>query len=275
MKKLSVISILIIIFLLIFLINVKANETSRIVIDFEQFELSSNQPLTRQMFRENGINTSNWDNNLSTNGSIKAEPNGNKYLSIFSPEGSYGPKKSGLQTEIQIDPGKEYYMQYDLMFDENFSFGSEYRGGKLPGLTSGARCSGACDGTDGFAARFMWRRNGEGEVYLCHLDQVSEFCDDYYFTDEYGNRFEFEKGKKYTISEYIRLNTDPQVADGQIKVEVDGIPVLDISNIRLVTNDDKIDTFYLSMFYGGSTSKWAASNDSYVYIDNIYLYKIN
>ncbi len=273
MKK-KVFRSLIIATLVVFIIEFKANDRYVLNIDFEQFALSDESPLTRKMFNDNGINTSNWDNNLTSHGKIE-EYNENKYLSIFSPEGSYGSKSSGLQLEINIPPGFEYEMQYDIMFDQVFSFGSEYRGGKLPGITAGKRCSGVCDGSDGFAARFMWRRDGEGELYLCHLDQLSEYCDDYYFKNPTGDVFKFEKGRIYTISEYVRLNSEPDVYDGQITVEVDDHQVLNVSNIRLVTNEDKIDTFYLSMFYGGSSAKWAASTDSYIYIDNIKLHRLS
>ncbi len=251
-------------------------KAAEVTIDFENFPLSSNQPLTRQVFIDNGIEISNWDNNLQSNGRIEETEDGNRYLSIYTPKGGYGTKTSGLQLEVKLPPGSEYFMSYSFMFDQNFSFGSEYRGGKLPGITAGKRCSGVCDGTDGFAARFMWRRNGEGELYLCSLDKTSEYCDDYYFTDpQTGQTLNFEPGQKYNIEEYVRLNTGPLNRDGQIIVWISGVEVLNLDQIRLVTNEDLIDTFYLSMFYGGSTDKWQASNDSYFFIDDIYLRRLN
>lgn len=274
MKKRIYFIIFIVVLLVVFRVRVKAQDDYTLSLDFEDFPLSSETPLTRKVFNGLGYETSNWDNNLTSHGSIETK-DGNQYLSIFSPSGSYGTKTSGLQTEIKLKPGSEYYMSYDFMFDQDFSFGSQSRGGKLPGLTAGKRCSGVCDGTDGFAARFMWRRNGEGELYLCYLDQTSEDCDDIYFTDPNTNkRFEFKTGQQYNIEEYVKLNSGPNNYDAQIIVKIDGQEVLNVNGIRLVTNDDKIDTFYLSMFYGGSTDLWKASNDSYYYIDNIYLQRL-
>lgn len=275
MKRSMYVILFVIVVLLLLKVKLGAEINYEILIDFEQFPLSSERKLTRNVFNELGYETSNWDNNLASHGTIE-EVDGNKYLSIFSPNGSYGTKTSGLQTEIKLKPGNEYYMSYDFMFDENFSFGSEYRGGKLPGITAGNRCSGECDGKDGFAARFMWRRNGEGELYLCYLDQTSEYCDDFYFKDPVTNkRFQFKREQMYNIEEYVRLNTGPNNYDGQITVAIDGVTVLNVEDIRLVTNNDKIDTFYLSMFYGGSTEKWRASSDSSYYIDNIYLQRLS
>lgn len=274
MKKRVYLVIFIIVLVVVFRIRVKAQDDYSLSINFEEFPLSSEQPLTRKIFYSLGYSTSDWDNNLLSHGSIETK-DGNQYLSIFTPKDSYGSKASGLQMEIKIKPGSEYYMSYDFMFDQDFSFGSVSRGGKLPGITAGNRCSGVCDGTDGFAARFMWRRNGEGELYLCYLDQSSEYCDDIYFIDPQTNKhFEFNKGQEYNIEEYVKLNSGPQNYDGQIIVNIDGQEVLNVNGIRLVTNDDKIDTFYLSMFYGGSTNLWKASNDSYYYIDNIYLQRL-
>ncbi len=243
---------------------------------FDNLNSVNENILTREVLNQNDISTSAWDNNLETNAKIREEINGNKYLAIYSPKGSYGPKNSGIQVEIELEPGNEYYMSYDMMFDDDFSFGSQYRGGKLPGLTAGNRCENECDGTDGFASRFMWRKAGEGELYLCNVDKKSEYCDDYYFkTNDSSGKFKFEKGTKYNISEYVRLNSGPENYDGQIIVMIDNEEVLNLENIRLVTNEDQIDTFYLSMFFGGSSPLWSASNDSYFYMDNIYIEKIS
>lgn len=257
-------------------IGINIYDAAVININFEDFPLSSEQPLSRAVFADAGVETSNWDNNLTENGAIKESEDGNRYLSIFSPAGGFGPHKSGIQTEIKLNPGKEYYMSYDFMFEKNFSFGSEYRGGKLPGITAGNRCSNKCDGTDGFAARFMWRRDGEAELYLCSVDTKSDYCEDVYLTDPQTNaNFVFNTGQVYNIEEYVKLNSGPNNYDGEIRVMIDGVEVLDLEGIRLVTDEDLIDTFYLSMFYGGNSSKWRAGRDSYFYMDNIYLRKLS
>ncbi len=239
-----------------------------VVIDFNEF---STGEFSRSELRDFGYSVSTWDNNLKKHSNVNRDGSGNQYLSVYTPQGTYGTKTSGVQFEIELAPADAYYMSYDFMFDEDFSFGQEYQGGKLPGLTSGNRCSKKCDGTDGFAARFMWRQNGLAELYLCNVDKKSQYCDDYYFRDNDGNNIYFERNHKYHIEEYVRINSGPNNFDGQIIIYLDGQEVINLNCLRLVTDSDQIDTFYFSTFHGGSTNKWAASNDSYIYFDNLYI----
>lgn len=55
-------------------------------------------------------------------------------------------------------------LSYAVRFSSNFNF---VLGGKLPGLYGGIGNTGGNipDGTDGFSTRYMWGRNGVGEVY--------------------------------------------------------------------------------------------------------------
>lgn len=247
------------------------NHEDSFLLDFSTID---GDTLTRSELKEDGYVATDWDNNLEDHTSI-VEIAGNKVLEVFYPEGQSGTKGTGTQFELDLNPGREYYMSYDFMFDENFSFGSEYQGGKLPGITAGKRCSGVCDGTDGFAARFMWRRDGLAELYLCNVDKKSDYCDDIYFKHSDGSKVYFERGVKYTIEEYVRLNSGPNNYDGQIVITLNGEEVLNLEGIRLVTDDDLIDTFYFSTFHGGSGAKWVTSNDSYMYYDNIYVEKLS
>ena len=54
-------------------------------------------------------------------------------------------------------------------FSVQLMFGSEFdfvKGGKLPGLYGGGTsCSGGAESERCFSTRFMWRRDGDGEVY--------------------------------------------------------------------------------------------------------------
>lgn len=161
-------------------INVEAEVISDLpkerLITFDNLDIGT---VSRRTFNELGIPLDNWDNNLTQHVTIESDINGNNYLSIFTPKGTYGTKDSGAQFEIELYPSTFYYSSYDIMFDKNYSWGGTSKGGKLPGLTAGGRCAAECDGTDGFATRYMWRREGEGELYLCNLDKESaENCDD-------------------------------------------------------------------------------------------------
>lgn len=242
-----------------------------LILNFEDFDLGH---ISRQILTNHGYSVSNWDNNLETNAQV-IENNGNKALQVFYPEGGYNSKGSGIQFELNLNPGYQYKASYDFMMSKDFSYGGQYEGGKLPGITAGNRCSGTCDGTDGFAARYMWRRDGAGELYLCNVDKTSQYCDDYYFTDpNTGEKYYFKPGVKYNISEIVTLNSGPNNYDGSVVVSVNNQEVLNLQNIRLVTNDQLIDTFYFSTFHGGNSELWGPLNDSYIYFDNIDIQKL-
>ena len=130
-----------------------------------------------------------------------------------------------------------------MMFGSEFDF---VKGGKLPGLFGGqVSCSGGAESEECFSTRFMWRRDGDGEVYgylpnkqVCSgiashslsftVLQVDGFCDapDVHCNYDYGHSlgrgsWQFVPGEWLTISQTIRLNT-VSVMDGSIVVKVDG-----------------------------------------------------
>lgn len=240
-------------------------------LSFENGALGSSY--VRKLWKEE-IATGNWDNGLSARTKItdKKVTDGSKALEINYPKGGFGTSQTGTQVELQLPSDDEYYASYDVQFDENFSFGGEYEGGKLPGLTSGKRCSSTCDGTDGFGTRYMWRRDGQIVLYLFHMDKEGEYGDDIPLVNPDGTKVKFEKGKWYNLKQHVKVNSAPDKSDGEITIWVNDVKVLEMKNIRLVSNDDGIDTFYMSSFHGGSTAKWAPLNDSKLYIDNIEIY---
>ncbi|MFV0250071.1 MAG: polysaccharide lyase [Bacilli bacterium] len=248
-------------------------EEYEVYLDFSS--LSINESLSRSKLNALGILTDNWDNGLSTRTKI-IDDNGNNILQVYYPAGGYGPQQTGMQVEFILNDNIEYYMSYDFMFDENFSFGSSSKGGKLPGITGGERCGSdfICDGTNGFSARFMWRSEGLGELYLYHADKTGSYGDDIAFMSN-GSQVQFSRNKWYNIKEYVKMNIEPNKYDAVVKIWINDILVVDITNIRLSTNGDMIDTFYFSTFHGGSTSAWAVGHDSYMYYDNINLSKNN
>lgn len=64
------------------------------------------------------------------------------------------------------------------MFTSEFEF---VKGGKMPGMYGGKMgCGGGVNAAEQgcFSARLMWRREGEGTVYLyAPYDQAEGFCD--------------------------------------------------------------------------------------------------
>ena len=71
----------------------------------------------------------------------------------------------------------------------------------------------------------MWRRQGDGEVYLyAPYHQAADFCDrpGYHCNYDYGNSvargsWRFERDMWHSIEQQIRLNT-PGKLDGHLKL---------------------------------------------------------
>ena len=112
-------------------------------------------------------------------------------------------------------------------------FGSEFdfvKGGKLPGLFGGdTSCSGGAESERCFSTRFMWRRDGDGEVYgYLPNEQAGGFCDDpdVHCNYDYGHSlgrgsWQFVPGEWVRIAQVVTLNT-PGSLDGSIVVLVNG-----------------------------------------------------
>jgi hypothetical protein len=153
--------------------------------------------------------------------------------------------------------------QYDVKFSGDFTW---VKGGKLPGLTSSPYSPTGCisnDDFDGFSARYMWREEGLLEGYIYNPDKV-ETCGDYYASNPI---FYFTQGVWYTLKQEIYVG-DPGVDNGYIKAWVNGLQVLDITNILLRKSPDIfIDEAKIDTFFGGSDNNWAPSTDQYAYFD--------
>ncbi len=238
---------------------------------FEDYK--SGTAYTRDLWEEDGFNPNNWDNGLEERAKISSKrySTGSKSLEIEYDEDEYGSQDTGAQVELMLPPRDEYYASYKVKFEDGFSWGSDKKGGKLPGLTGGDKCGDdfVCDGTDGFSARYMWRDEGYPELYLYAADMESgQYGDDIPFQVD-GTDFQFETGKWYTITEHVKLNSDSDSDDGVVETWVNGEKVIDLDDITFVTNDQKIDTFYFSTFFGGHDKDWAPSNTSYSYFDDL------
>ncbi len=235
--------------------------------------ISEGIAFVRELWEQEGLTTGDWDNGLEERTKITYDESatGNSALEVIYPKGQFGSEETGVQVEIELKPSKEYYASYKVKFDDGFSWGSENLGGKLPGLTGGDKCGDdfVCDGTDGFSARFMWRDEGYPELYLYSADMENDaYGDDIDFMSN-GERFQFETGKWYTITEHVEMNSTPYSDDGVVEVWVDGEQMIDLDDITFVTDQQKIDTFYFSTFHGGHDESWAPTVTSKAYFDDI------
>lgn len=200
---------------------------------------------------------------------ITSDPSGKfkKVIHIAYPKGSADPSYAratgnpvgGAEflANLHLSPTDSIHLRYSLRFADNFDF---VRGGKLPGLYGGTALGGgdSPDGSNGFSTRFMWRKNGMGEVYA-YLPK------DALYGISYGQgSFQFSPGKWYTLEQAVDLNT-PKVPDGRIRIWVDGAQVMDIKNLEFRSTDSlKIQGIFFSTFFGGHDASWATPNDTYI-----------
>jgi len=195
---------------------------------------------------------------------------GRQSLKVAFPKSAVGPARGGYQAKVLLEPREQYYLSYWLRFSENFSWGNAEHGGKLPGLAQGKTCSGGdiCDGSNGFTARYMWRRNGAAVLYLYHMDKPHQWGEDFPLAVEGDGLLVFKPGEWVNLVQRVKINTGEQ-ANGELQIWANGVEALSLSGLRFVTGGYKIDTFYFSTFHGGNTPEWGPLNDSYLWIDDI------
>lgn len=165
--------------------------------------------------------------------------------------------------------------QYDVYFQDNFIWN---KGGKLPGLYGGhTSCSGGINPSNEkcFSIRYMWRENGEGEVYgYLPKNQDETFCNNivmgcngtgYGYSIDRG-KFKFSHKKWYTLKQEIKLNTKNN--NGYIKVFFG-----EKNNIKPVINENKVNfktienIFVIGIqfetFFGGGDVTYASPKNQY------------
>ncbi|NET30831.1 MAG: hypothetical protein F6K19_02355 [Cyanothece sp. SIO1E1] len=189
-----------------------------------------------------------------------------RFLRVRYPAGSASPSVSrnegtplgGAQfyADLNISPQTALRLSYFVRFSENFDF---VKGGKLPGLFGGTGGSGGRipNGTDGFSTRLMWRREGKGEVYA-YLPTSEK-----YGTSIGRGTWRFQPGVWHRIEQEVILNR-PATSDGQVRIWVDGVQVVDQAGLTFRTVDTlKINGIFFSTFFGGGDSSWATPQDVY------------
>ena len=169
-----------------------------------------------------------------------------------------------------IPNSQEYYLSYWVKFDGDFDFdGPKLSGGKLPGLGSGDLASGGQKptGTNGFTSRYMWREDGKATLYLYHMDQPGTYGEDVLLKGSDGQDKYFERGKWHNLIQRVKVNDGSQ-SNGEIDVWMDGEQVLDMDNLKFMTNGQGIDTTYFSTFHGGYGSDWWPEKNDNAYFDD-------
>jgi hypothetical protein len=158
--------------------------------------------------------------------------------------------------DLGIQPQNALRLSYYVRFSDNFDF---VKGGKLPGLFGGDGPSGGYipNGEDGFSARLMWRRRGDGEVYA-YLP-TSEV----HGTSIGRGKWRFRRGVWQHIQEEVVLN-EPGQANGRVRLWFNGNKVLDEDDLTFRNVDSlRINGLFFSTFFGGGDPSWATPEDVY------------
>ena len=228
---------------------------------------------------------------------VKA-PDGVTSIQSHYPKGSFNPShqpKGGIgfyaagPKSVDLTTAKEVTLSYSVLFPKGFDF---VKGGKMPGLcasppspskhaspthtlislpylTDGGNsekeatgCSGGRRDNGCFSARFMWRREGAGEIYtylppgspenkaVCKVPPQSE-CNDVYGASVGRGSFKFTPGKRNTIGQRNRLN-DVGKANGELELFVNGKSVYTVPGLVLRTAaSGRIRGIQMQSFFGG------------------------
>lgn len=169
-----------------------------------------------------------------------------------------GVKEGGAQLLGQLPGGSSdrLFLRYFVRFPSDFDF---VKGGKLPGFYGGTNISGGNipNGSDGFSTRFMWRSEGQGEVYA-YLPSSTKFG-----TSLGRGSFRFVPGKWHCIEQELNLNT-PGQPDGQVRVWLDSEPVFEQAQLFFRSVGElRIEGVFFSTFFGGGDPSWAPPRDTH------------
>jgi hypothetical protein len=190
-------------------------------------------------------------------------------LRVLYPRGGVSSQPSGAQWKMNFGTRySELSCAYDVRFAPGFDF---VKGGKLPGLAGGAANSGGekPTGRDGWSARMMWRTGGAVVQYVYHVDQPTEFGED--FSWNVGGQRYFSPGTWHRVEHRIVINR-PGQRDGVVQGWFDGTLALDRRDVRFRDVETfAIDLFYFSTFFGGSDPTWAASKDERIDFDRFVI----
>ncbi len=221
---------------------------------------------------------SGWDNGFASVQSkkLKVTMPKNHHLSNTNSN----PFDDGLRCRIDVPERDGYELQFDVIFQSNFSFSG---GGKVGfGFVVGKGVSGldttAIREMQGGSFRVVWDLQN-GNHYLCpyvyYQDMVNENGRDFI-----NHRFPLEARKRYTIRLRIESNTTGDSADGYAKMEISTNygntfqTVWEKSDIRWSGNEDPffrhIRQFYFQNFRGGRGSQYDGDRgDQSVYFDHV------
>ncbi|WP_309387324.1 polysaccharide lyase [Cerasicoccus frondis] len=206
------------------------------------------------------------------------QENGNQSLQVLYPADHYdlgGAQGSGCSFEIELPAEAEYYLSFDVTFQQNEVGVFDWvKGGKLPGLAGGTHPSGGNYSPDGFSMRYMWKEGGRLVIYAYWLDQQGTVSG----SKHYGQDLDLgdvvlTPGVTYELVQRVKLNT-PGAYDGVLQVWINGTMVYDDQALRFRQSGANwlIDQFYMATFHGGNSASWAPPRDNHARFDNFRIW---
>ena len=196
-------------------------------------------------------------------------------IAVRYPKGSYVPSAkgaprggAGFHAPVLGVGVEAACLRYAVKFPAGFAFA---KGGKLPGLYGGAAPTGCrTDEADGFSLRYMWRGDGDGELYA-YLPNREERCGE----SIARGAWRFPAGRWLILEQEVVLNR-PGRADGAVQVWADGVRVLDRTDLALrQAGKTTVAGLMFSTFFGGNDPSWASPSDQTVLFADFRLYKRN
>jgi hypothetical protein len=213
-----------------------------------------------------------WEDGVSEGHLSVTKRDGKSVWRVDYAIGGIGPEKGGVGWRWPLRENNSAQLTYTLRFSPGFDW---VKGGKLPGLSGGpSNTSGGrpADGTNGFSARLMWRRDGRGEAYVYHMDQQ----------DKYGDSFPFPEDFRFPMDQAVRLRlrvtmNTPGKKDGKLYVYL--APADSPKQERLLvarTNMQwrsvesfAVDSLYFESFHGGNDNSWAPTKPCWAEFSDI------
>ncbi|GAB2797066.1 hypothetical protein GCM10027040_24580 [Halomonas shantousis] len=215
----------------------------------------------------------NWglDRNVTLLSSAESGLSGTA-MRVLYPKGTSAPSDqgrggAGFYARLDDLHGTERAcLRYKVRFEPGFDF---VKGGKLPGLYGGDAPSGGDEvtGTNGFSMRFMWRQDGQGELYEYVVNKDTKYG------ESVGRgEWTFPTGQWVSVEQEIILN-DPDRENGIARVWIDGEPQLEQHGIVYrTTGDVTIDGVMFSTFFGGHGKGWRTPRDQVVDFGDFQVY---
>lgn len=215
-----------------------------------------------------------WQDGVEEGNLSVVEREGNFRFRVDYRPGEIGPEKNGAGWRYPVARLETAEFSYTVRFGGRFDW---VKGGKLPGLCGGpGNVSGGrpADGTNGFSARLMWRKEGRGEAYLYHKNQPDRYGDRVSFPED----FRFQEETDIRVRMRVTMN-DPGKRNGAIRVWIrqgDGeeLEVVNRGDLEWRSTDAfAIDSIYFETFHGGSDSSWAPSKPCHAEFGSFVLWR--